>query len=241
MSDNNSFFSDPKVWISILALAVSVGSLVWTLVTQRDQNRRWDALNAGSVELKEAKFYVWREVTRDEALTINWGYNPLLFSSADAYNKFRIVYFLQLRDPVSGAPVPHANPVFTMSEVDNEVKRLGVKPPISVFRAFRPVFILENTGKTEVTDCHIEIDMRAGEEEWRRAFTANTPIRIAPGQPVNVSYDFALPFNTEIPKQISFRLHATFTDLHGRKRKRDVTASWESERDYWFYGAGGKS
>jgi hypothetical protein len=40
--DSSGFFSDPKNAISLFALLTSIVSLVWTLASQWEQNRRWD-------------------------------------------------------------------------------------------------------------------------------------------------------------------------------------------------------
>lgn len=237
-TEKTGFFADRKVILPLFALVVSIASLILTLTNQWEQNRRWDGLNTGAVELKEAKFFTWRELARDEAFSINWGYDPLILGSHEAWNRFRLLYFLQLRDPATGSPIPHINPVFTLVEAEAEVKRVGIKQPVALFRAFRPTFIFENLGKTEVADCRITIHMRLTDAEWRPAFSSNAPVRIPAGQAVNVSFDFAIPLEQPIPKQITFKIGIEFFDIHRRHHSREVVASWESERDYWFYGTG---
>lgn len=234
---HTGFFADPKVWIAIGALAVSVLSLVCTVVNQLGQNRRWDALNTATVEFKEGKFYVWREMTKEEGLATQWGYDdPLILGSPEAWNKFTLLYFLQLREPATGSVVPHSNPVFTVAEAQAEARRVGATLPVALFRAFRPVFIFENSGKTEATDCNIQVSIKLGDDAWKSAFTSNTPVRIPAAQSINVSFDFAVPLQAPIPDVIRFRIHVDFADIYGRKRARDLVAGWESKRNYWFYG-----
>lgn len=45
MDNESNFFSDPKVIISILAIIISIFTLIWTLGNQAEQNRRWNKLN----------------------------------------------------------------------------------------------------------------------------------------------------------------------------------------------------
>ncbi len=73
--NTQSFFSDPKVAISLFALIISIISLIWTFSSQWEQNRRWDALNLGKVELTDG-FIMWKEITREEAISMKWGYEP---------------------------------------------------------------------------------------------------------------------------------------------------------------------
>lgn len=237
MTDGNgSFFSDPKVVISILALLVSIISVIWTLANQFDQNRRWDALNIAKVEFKEAKFYIWREMTKEEALKTQWGYEPLIVGSPEAWNKLTLPYFLQLRDMATGVVVPHTNPVFTVGEAEAEARRVGFNSPVVLFRAFRPVFIFENGGKTEATDCNIQVSIKLGDDVWKPAFASNAPVRIPVAQSVNVSFDFAVPLQVAIPDVIRFKIQTEFSDISGKRPKRELVAGWESKRNYWFYG-----
>jgi hypothetical protein len=236
---HTGFFADPKVWIAIGALAVSLLSLAWTVANQLGQNRRWDALNVASVQLKEVKFYVWRELAQEEALSTDWGYEPLIFSSPEGWGKFRLVHFLQLRVPTTGEVHAHSNPVFTVTDAEAEAKRVGAGLPVSLYRAFRPMFIFENTGKTEADEWRVRIDLKLGQGEWQPAFTSNAPVRMAAGQTVNVSFDFSMPLQLPVPRELDFRISAQFKDIHGRERLYNIVAVWESQRNYWTYGAGG--
>jgi hypothetical protein len=230
--------SDPKVILSILALIVSIFSLIWTCTNQWEQNRRWDALNAGTVELREAKFFTWRELTKTEAFSIEWGYDPLILSSPEIYGRFRLLYCLQPRDPATGSPISKANPVFTLPELENELKRLDINQAVEVVRLFRPVFVFENIGKTEVTDWQVKIDLRLPNSNWQRAFESDTALRIPPTQNINVSFDFAIPLEQPIPDVLSFRISTVFKDIHGQQVLPETTiVSWESQRNYWFFGS----
>jgi hypothetical protein len=233
------FFADPKVWIAVGALAVSLLSLGWTVANQLGQNRRWDALNVATVQLKEVKFYVWRELTQEEAFSTDWGYEPLLFSSPEGWGKFRLVHFLQLRAPATGEVQARSNPVFTVKDAEVEANRVGAHIPVLLYRAFRPIFIFENTGKTDADEWRVRIDLKLGQGEWQSAFTSNAPVHMAAGQSVNVSFDFAMPLQVPVPKELDFRISAQFKDIHGREQVQNIVAVWESQRNYWTYGAGG--
>lgn len=62
MSSKSSFFSDPKVIISLFAIVISIISLIWTLGNQWEQNRRWNKLNEANVILKDAKLLKWKKL-----------------------------------------------------------------------------------------------------------------------------------------------------------------------------------
>lgn len=235
-TEQSGFFSDPKVILSLLAIFISLASLIWTLANQWEQNRRWDVLNIAAIELKEAKFHVYRELSKKEATSTNWGYSPLIYSSPDNWDKYHILYFLQLRNSTDASLIPNANPVFTINEVEEEIKRLQIKSPVVLYRSFRPIFFFDNHGRTDATECNIEIYMKPDDEPWHRSFASNTPVRIPPDKSINVSFEFAIPLQSKIYKRIDYKVHIDFKDLQGNPHTRDLIASWESEHNYWFYG-----
>src|SRR6185312_6127061 len=60
------------------ALALSVLSLAVALLNQRAQNRRWDFLNAGSVNVYDVRVKTWRTIRRSEAVKTVWGYQAMV-------------------------------------------------------------------------------------------------------------------------------------------------------------------
>ena len=230
------FFSDLKVILSLLALGVSFLSFIWMLANQWEQNKRWDSLNVAAVEFKEAKFKVYRELTKKEATSINWGYSPLIYNSPDNWEKYQIPYFLQIRNQVDASLIPNANPVFTINEVEEEIKRLQIKSPILIYRSFQLVFFFENQGKTDAIECNFDIYMKPDDQPWHRSFHSNTPVRIPPGKDINTSFEFALPLQSNMYKHIDFNIKLNFKDFHGNIHTRDLVTSWESDRNSWFYG-----
>ncbi len=238
---NARLFSDPKAIVSSMAFLLSIISLFWTIGNQSDQNRRWDTLNAATVEFTEGKFYTWREMTREETFGTKWGYDPLILGTQEGWNKFRLIYCIQLRDPTSGVVLPHSNPVFTVAEAHAEARRIGITSGIALFRVFRSLFVFENGGKSDARDCSIQVNIKTGADSWRPAFASNAPIRIPAGHKFNVSFDFALPLDTAVPDTIRFKIHVDFTDIHGKRSDRDLVVGWDSKQDYWFYGPSEKS
>jgi hypothetical protein len=235
-TEHAGFFSDPKVILSLIAIGISLISFIWTLANQFEQNRRWDSLNIAAVELKDVKFKVYRELTRKEAMTMNWGYSPLIYSSPDNWDKYQMIYFLRLRNAGDDSLISNANPAFTVNEVADEIKRLQIRSPVSIYRSFMPIFYFDNQGKTDATECTIEIHMKPDNNPWHKSFTSNTPVRIPPGKVVNVTFEFDIPMQSPMYKHIDFKIKLSFTDLHGNVHTRDVASSWESDKNYWFFG-----
>ena len=91
-----------KDWISFAALGLSTCSLGWNWRTQRAQDTRWKALNDARLHLKEVKFKPWREMSRTEALAIDWGHTAKLVGGQLPSGHYRLPYAITLCDRVTG-------------------------------------------------------------------------------------------------------------------------------------------
>jgi len=236
MNVTSSFFSDPKVILALAALILSIFSLVWTLANQWEQNRRWDSLNRANIVLKEAKMFRWKELTKDEATKTNWGYDPLIYSLGESYNIFQIPYRLVARDSTTRERVARVNPVFTLQEMNDELGRIGYNGEVFITRLFRPIFILENTGKTDAIDLSIEILSKTANEEWHSAFKSNTLIKLAGSQSSLVSFDVEFPIQAQLPPALNFRVELSYKDIHDNLIKTEIKVKWTSNDNFWSYG-----
>jgi hypothetical protein len=109
--------------MTVIALIISIISLIWTIINQRIQNFRWTKLNSANLGIKDIKMLPFKEVSRLEAETIDWGYNPNIYST-DRLDKFVLPYFLSVRDSF-GNVISNINPTHTYKELKNELIRIG--------------------------------------------------------------------------------------------------------------------
>lgn len=234
MNNSPSFFSDPKVIISILALLISIASLIWTLANQWEQNRRWEQLNNANLNLKEVRMINWKEVTSGEAHNTNWGYKPLIYAKEEATDRYVLPFCLIARDSTQ-KKIEGVNVIYTISELEEELKRVAYpKGNVNVTQMFRPKFVFENMGKTEAKNISINIDARLPNEEWQNAFTSNTKIHLAGGQSSTTYLDFELPLNS-FPSQISFKITLQFQDVNNRFIKKEISTKWTTNDNFWSY------
>lgn len=236
MNESSNFFSDPKVILSLFALLISSVSLIWTLANQWEQNRRWDNLNSANIAIKEVKMTKWKELTKDEAMKTNWGYDPSIYSSTETFDLFQIPYHLVARDLTTKEKVKGVNPVFTIPQIGEELKRVGYNNKVFITRLFRPRFILENMGKTDATDLSIEIDAKPPNEDWRNVFKANALVILSASQTSTVAFDVELPVEVPLPSALNFKVKLVFKDLHNNIIKKEIKAKWTSDDNYWSYG-----
>jgi hypothetical protein len=235
MQETPSFFSDPKVIISITAIIISVVSLFWTLANQWEQNRRWENLNNANPELLEIRLINWKEITHDEAHNKNWGYNPLIYAKGEATDLYVLPYKLVARDSFNNK-IERVNSVYTLTEIQQELNRIQFKGKShSVAMLFRPKFTFENMGKTVTQELSIIIDAKLPKQSWQNAFTSNTTINLSGGQTTSVHFDFELPIGIELPPQISFRISLKYKDVNNEMVKKELFAKWTTTNNFWSY------
>ncbi len=235
MTETRSFFGDPKVIISLLALLIAAISLIWTFANQWEQNRKWDKLNEGNPEILEIRFQNWKEFTKEQALNIQWGYDPLLFERGEASEKYVTPYCLVMRDANTNERIPNSNPVYSIPEAELELKRIGFNGKAVLYRFFKPIFGIENMGKTEVRDLSIYIDAKLPDKEWERAFTSNANINLTASQRSTVTFSLELPLESILPKQISFKIHFSFLDYKNNWNEKIIGSKWTSNDNFWSY------
>lgn len=235
MTESHSFFGDPKVIISLLALLISGVSLIWTFANQWEQNRKWDKLNEGNPEIWEITFQNWKEFTKEQAMNMQWGYDPLLFERGEATEKYVIPYCLVLRDANTNERIPNSNPVFTIPEAELEMRRIGFNGNVILYRLFKPRFGIENMGKTELRDLSVFIEAKLPGKEWERVFTSNAKINLTASQKSNVTFNIELPLASILPEQISFKINFSFIDYKNKRKEKIIGAKWTSNDNYWSY------
>ena len=235
MKETSNFFSDPKVIIALFALVISIIGFIWTLANQWEQNRRWDKLNAANVTIKEVKLARFKELNKEEAMNTQWGYEPLIYST-EILNVFQLPYYLVARDSKTGELLNGFNQVFTINEVEKELKRISFTDKINLTKFFRPLFILENLGKTDANDLSIKIEIKWLDNDWRNAFTSNAEITLAAGQASNVSFGFEIPIEGKLPPVINFKIKLAYNDVNSNKIEKEIKAKWTSNDNYWSYG-----
>lgn len=234
------FFSDPKVFISIAALIISLFGFVWTLFTNWDQNQKWEAINLGKLEISDVGFIMWKEFTREEATKINWGYNPTLFSYAEHRlhtGKYRIPYELILIDPSTLNKVKNCNGFFTISEGINEINRLGLKIKPEIRKHFQIQYDFKNLGQTNITDINIAIKMKDFEsDDLREVYKSTSFFNLEPNTTGNAIVDFNTPINFEFPNRIIFHLEIHFKNISNEDILINKKVEYISDQNYWVWG-----
>lgn len=236
MPNSTGFLTDPKVVISLMALVVSLFTLIWNLANQWEQNRRWEAINAPNIVLREAKMLPWEKITASQAKTTNWGYVPEIFAG-ELKDEFLLLSTLKLRMLKDDQPLDAV--ASTVLEAETEVKRLGLASQVQLAKTLRPFFQFENIGKTTAYKTNISVDIVdaiSPKKEWRRAFEANSQPDVGAGQLTSAYFDVGLPGVGTIGTLL-FRVNTEFEDGKGLKRSSFTEFSWDAKANYWHHTA----
>jgi hypothetical protein len=235
MSESETFFSDPKVIVSILAIILSIVSLIWSLANQFDQNKRWDKLNAPNPEINEIRMTICKEISISEAQKLDWGYQPDLYGKGEATGIVYLPYYLSLYNPESNEKIPRVNQVFTIDEAKQELLRLDYRGDINVFKHFKPRITIENMGKTTAKDFTCSVHLKLPNIEWQNAFISNALINLSGGQQTQIMFEFEFPFDIQIPELLRCKIRFEWKNANGKIENKTIGAKWTSSDGIWSY------
>lgn len=229
------FFSDLKNNMAIIALILSVISLIWTIRNQIRQNRQWTILNQANVQLTKTKLLFFKECTHDEVNRKDyWGYK-LTFYPDDAFIKFQLASYLIPKLNASSKPVEKFNPVFTVNDAANQLQRLGVNEPCTLYKQFNVRFQFENIGKTDAKDLIIKVYVQDPvEKKWIEAFTSNEPGTLSTSIPIFITIGYSIPALLEEPDLINYKIAIKFKDLHKKEHFKTINLAWNKDNT-WSY------
>lgn len=244
-----SDFWDPKIWGLLLiflgTLAVGGGNFLYTWGVQQEQNHKWDALNAYGVELMDAGFVIYKQISEQERINTNWGYNPITLRFAKdriISSQYQLPYELLLvKAPIMNEQfeqVPNSNYFFTVDEGKKEIERLGLQEgKFKIYKHLQIQFDFKNIGKTIAKNVRIKIvsiDPQSGKEVT--PFNSDESIDLLPDRGSSTTVSIWCPLNENLPKLLKLRANITYVDINGKVQERIVPVIYDSTQNYWIYG-----
>lgn len=237
MESQTSFFGDPKVLLSLLAILLSLFTIIWTLSNQSEQNRRWDNLNLGNVGIKIVRPVYWKEYSKEDAEhNIKWGYQPSLYAG-EYYDKFRQASILYVYDKTTSGRIENVNPAFTVPELIEQLKKKNIKvEDVLVFQLFKQNFVFQNTGKTAARNVSIKI-IRKEPSTGRVSTLADSQadITLLAGQDITVTTEFNMPL-VNVPAQEHFEVLISFKDTNNKTHTQTILVVWSKKDNTFSFG-----
>lgn len=221
-----------KVNSEIIAIFISIISLILSLSNQRKQNRRWEKFNEGKPEITEIKFRPEKEWNLDKVHSIDWGYKPDLYIKVGSPNTVFAPYVLKIRNEQNEI-IPNINDIFTYDDAKNELEKIKYDGNAKICKRYKTIFTIQNAGKTEITGLSINIDCKL-EKGWQKVFSSNTEINLNASQKTNISFDLYIKPNY-LPEELKFKISFNYKDFNGKSLNRKIGAKWTSKDNYWSY------
>lgn len=237
-TDSTGFFSDPKVIISLIALAISLASVIFTLANQWEQNRRWDTLNLGLVQIIDQKFIMFKELSNEEVSVIDWGYNPTLYKVVKDnvhQNRVTMPYELVLMDS-NNVRIPNSNGTHTLSGALKEIERLNLQVKPNIFKHYQIKFDVKNTGSTTAKEVNIKMMTHIlGDDKAKIILDPTVPIDLYPSRETSAIADLFIPINDDLPLFRNFSAVITYKDVNNKQNTTEWKMIYDREQNYWTY------
>ncbi len=224
---SSTFFGDPKVYLSLLAIIVSFAAFVFTLANQTEQNRRWDALNIGNVVIKETEFIKFNSMTVAEARATNWGYNVLLLSNADEPGIVFTINALRIFDANTNELIPNSKFCQTVDEANEEIKDVHRLPAdIIIKRVIKGRIGMENIGKTEVRNLSTIVTGLMPDGSWSTYFQSAEKPNLGASQNLNIPMTINFTLEGNIPAEMTFQIKWEYQDANDVEHKKSQKMKW---------------
>lgn len=221
--------------LSVFAIIISGLTILWSIVNQRNQDKKWDQLNAANPIIKEFNFVRFKEITGQEANSTNWGYiNPLIYTLGESSGKYFLPYYLAILHSETKEKIKDSNLVFTIEDVEKEMSRLDKSMPIIVSKCFKVKIHIENIGRITLNDLTVLIHMRLPNQDWEQAFQSNSNIRLGEGQSTTIFFEFMIDLN-HTPTQFDFKVTKTWHKNDNDKESYSTGVKWTVADGFFSY------
>ncbi len=232
----NIFWGDPKVYLSLLAILISLAAFIFTLANQSEQNRRWDALNLGNVVIKETEFIKFNSLTVVEAQQIDWGYNVLLLQNANEQDKVFTINCLQIFDITNNQIIPHSKVCRTMKDVYEEIEDMHLTPSdVTIKRVFKGRISMENIGKTDVNNFSATVLGLRPNGNWDQLFASQEKRNLGGSQKLDLPLTINFTLEGNIPEQMNFEIKWEYQDANGVEHKKSQKMRWIRRENKWSF------
>ncbi len=233
-------FADPKLWFSALALAVALASFIYSWWSNKDQNKKWEALNAARIDVTNMYFVGWTEIDVQTARSTDWGYSPMLFSHVANRvhsNKMRLLDKLILWDITSDSKIEEGGSNLTKEECLGKARELKLNNGEFQIKKYMQLhFDVKNTGSTLAEDVHVNVTlMDDGTGVSKQIFKSSSRMDLHKNTVGGVNIDLFVLIEKSLPNPTSFRIHLTYKSMDD-EQKRELTILYNPENDTWSYG-----
>jgi hypothetical protein len=227
-----TFLRDNASLIALIALLFAVANFIYVYFKDKENNRRWDAMNLARIVIRNLRLQTWREMTREAFLATNWGYSdafaiiPTDDSGLLQHNKHlasaAIVAYRQDGTPFEG---PNA---ITVQELIGFITARHENPQdYHFFKLFRVVFALENNGVTAASDVEIEVTFHDAQLSLTGP-AAGPPQTLQPGELTWTAANINFELDERLSRDVRIDIGVSFSDINSNRHR--FTNSYSFDR-----------
>ncbi|MFC2134018.1 hypothetical protein ACFLTH_05320 [Bacteroidota bacterium] len=239
MTANNRRNSFLKKYTPIFALSISFLSMIFSIYNQCSQAKLEKRITDAYITISGLKMQYTKQLTKEEALKIEWGYKPLIYTGT-RYKTIKPESLVLLNYIVAcntkGEIINSINPFFTLSEGESALKQISSKDSVSYFKVLCPTFEFQNIGKTEARSLSILVDYLSFEERWIRLVQTYESIILPSGEAIHVNSDLLCPLDYKLPAKLLFKVNIDYETYSNNLVHKEINVKWLKETNEWAYG-----
>jgi hypothetical protein len=212
-------------YIGINQISIQVEQTRKMQDNQAEQNRKWEMLNKGYLDLESIDFMVFKEIDQEKFNKENWGYKNGFVQSAERgkmNDKVSLITTLVLWDSVKNAPVKE-NPFYTVSECKAAMKRNNLSLSTPIYQNYIINVEMKNMGSLPMNNLTFSTTATVNKEAVldisKSANGSSTGFNLSPNKSASIQSKFYVPLDTELISPIKIEITANYNDGNGNTVK----------------------
>ena len=218
-----TFLRDNASLIAFIALLFTIANFIYVYLKDKENNRRWEAMNLARIVIRNLRLQTWRELTRETFLTTKWGYDdafaviPVDDLGLMQHDKYLAsAAIIAVRSDSSVFDGPNA---ITVQELTSQIIARDDDPRNYQFlKLFRVIFALENTGTTAASDMEIQVSLHDGESTITGP-TTGSPQTLQPGELTWTTSNIRMALNERLSSKFRLDISISFIDINQKKHR----------------------
>ena len=227
-----TFLRDNSFLIAFVALLFTIANFVYVFQKDKQNKRRWDAMNLARIVVRNLRLQTWREMSRETFLATNWGFEdafaiiPTDDTGLVQHQKYLAsAAIIALRSDGTSFDAPHA---ITVQElICIIVARRDNPENYQFFKLFRVMFALENNGATAASELEVRVTFRDAESIVTDP-TLGSPQTLQPGELTWTTANIRFDLNERLSNKMRIDIAISFKDIYSKKHQ--FTNSYSFDR-----------
>jgi hypothetical protein len=231
----------PSNMLSIFSIIISVSVLLFTWYNSRDQNKKWNHLNLGKIDVISVKFTYFREIETKDFDSIQWGYPVQVITDPESKimqnGKYIVQNTVVAKDLKTGRIYGDESSI-TLNELRAELSHLNI--PNYTYLEFQKKYYvdihLQNIGPTE---CYIKkqqifIKDSKPPNDLKLIFESNDSFKFESQRGNHTQFALSIPIMTNLPQPFEIFYEIAYDDINQENHLAKYKFSYEKAQWQMF-------